>query len=232
VAEITDIPERPRSGRLTVVAENTLTRRRSAAGGHVVLSVGLEPAEGADALESSGAAAGQRRLVQRAPGQLAPVETATGGIFLAGCCQVPRTSRYRGAGLGGGRRGRALLAKGTGDAPRSPSSTRTSARLRSCLDVCPYSAIRFDEADGGGGQPRPCARLRQLRGYCPSSSAGVNIHGPAGDGRAGSDIDMSAYEPKIIVMVCNWCTYTAADLAGTSAWHIGECAAGALMCTG
>ena len=27
---------------------------------------------------------------------------------------------------------------------------------------------------------------------------------------------MSAYEPKIIVMVCNWCTYTAADLAGTS----------------
>ena len=27
---------------------------------------------------------------------------------------------------------------------------------------------------------------------------------------------MSAYEPKIIVMVCTWCTYTAADLAGTS----------------
>ena len=27
---------------------------------------------------------------------------------------------------------------------------------------------------------------------------------------------MNAYEPKIIVMVCNWCTYTAADLAGTS----------------
>jgi coenzyme F420-reducing hydrogenase delta subunit len=27
---------------------------------------------------------------------------------------------------------------------------------------------------------------------------------------------MDGYEPKIIVMVCNWCTYTAADLAGTS----------------
>ncbi|HUV51017.1 MAG TPA: hydrogenase iron-sulfur subunit [Anaerolineae bacterium] len=24
------------------------------------------------------------------------------------------------------------------------------------------------------------------------------------------------FEPKIIVLVCNWCTYTAADLAGTS----------------
>ncbi len=27
---------------------------------------------------------------------------------------------------------------------------------------------------------------------------------------------MTEYEPKIIAMVCNWCTYTAADLAGTS----------------
>ena len=27
---------------------------------------------------------------------------------------------------------------------------------------------------------------------------------------------MNTYDPKIIVMVCNWCTYTAADLAGTS----------------
>jgi len=27
---------------------------------------------------------------------------------------------------------------------------------------------------------------------------------------------MSEYEPKIIAFVCNWCTYAAADLAGTS----------------
>ena len=27
---------------------------------------------------------------------------------------------------------------------------------------------------------------------------------------------MENYEPKIISMVCNWCTYAAADLAGTS----------------
>ena len=27
---------------------------------------------------------------------------------------------------------------------------------------------------------------------------------------------MSDYEPRIIAFVCNWCTYTAADLAGTS----------------
>ncbi len=27
---------------------------------------------------------------------------------------------------------------------------------------------------------------------------------------------MEAFEPTIIAFVCNWCTYTAADLAGTS----------------
>lgn len=27
---------------------------------------------------------------------------------------------------------------------------------------------------------------------------------------------MSEYEPKILAFVCNWCTYTGADLAGTS----------------
>lgn len=27
---------------------------------------------------------------------------------------------------------------------------------------------------------------------------------------------MELFEPKIIAFVCNWCTYTAADLAGTS----------------
>jgi F420-non-reducing hydrogenase iron-sulfur subunit len=29
-------------------------------------------------------------------------------------------------------------------------------------------------------------------------------------------MDMEGYEPTIIAFVCNWCTYTAADLAGTS----------------
>ena len=27
---------------------------------------------------------------------------------------------------------------------------------------------------------------------------------------------MSDYEPKIVALLCNWCTYTGADLAGTS----------------
>lgn len=41
------------------------------------------------------------------------------------------------------------------------------------------------------------------------------------------------FEPKIIVMVCNWCTYTAADLAGTSRLgYPGNVRLLRLMCTG
>jgi len=28
--------------------------------------------------------------------------------------------------------------------------------------------------------------------------------------------DQAAYEPRIVAFLCNWCTYTGADLAGTS----------------
>jgi F420-non-reducing hydrogenase iron-sulfur subunit len=46
-------------------------------------------------------------------------------------------------------------------------------------------------------------------------------------------VAMSVYEPKIIVMVCNWCTYTAADLAGTSRLaYPANARLVRLMCTG
>ncbi len=44
---------------------------------------------------------------------------------------------------------------------------------------------------------------------------------------------MTQFSPKIIVFVCNWCTYTAADLAGTSRLpYPPEIRMIRLMCTG
>jgi len=44
---------------------------------------------------------------------------------------------------------------------------------------------------------------------------------------------MAEFSPKIIVFVCNWCTYTAADLAGTSRLpYPPEIRLVRLMCTG
>lgn len=44
---------------------------------------------------------------------------------------------------------------------------------------------------------------------------------------------MSDFNPKIVAMVCNWCTYTAADLAGTSRMsYPSQVRMIRLMCTG
>jgi F420-non-reducing hydrogenase iron-sulfur subunit len=41
--------------------------------------------------------------------------------------------------------------------------------------------------------------------------------GPAGaPAGAGRSPEGAAFEPKVVAFVCNWCTYTGADLAGTS----------------
>lgn len=44
---------------------------------------------------------------------------------------------------------------------------------------------------------------------------------------------METFEPKIVAMVCNWCTYTAADLAGISRLEYpAQVRIVRLMCTG
>lgn len=44
---------------------------------------------------------------------------------------------------------------------------------------------------------------------------------------------MSEHKPKIVALVCNWCTYTAADLAGTSRRdYPSDIRLVRLMCTG
>jgi len=44
---------------------------------------------------------------------------------------------------------------------------------------------------------------------------------------------MSDFEPKIVAFVCNWCTYTAADLAGTARLaYPAEIRLVRLMCSG
>jgi heterodisulfide reductase subunit A len=180
VAEVTDIPERPEdAGRLTVVAENTLTRRTLRLPvDMVVLSVGLEPAEEADSL---GKLLGLQRdkdgWFNELHVKLAPVKTATSGIFLAGCCQgpkdIPDTVAQASAAAG---EAVALLAKGTvrTRAEISVIDPDLCSGCRSCLEVCPYSAIRFDEGRAVAVVNEAlCQGCGSCAATCPSSSAGV-----------------------------------------------------------
>jgi len=98
-----------------------------------------------------------------------------------------------------------------------------------CEVTCPYGAPDLDQEEEREGKrfiinPALCkgcgtcvaeckyGAIDQLHFRTKQLFASIN--------RAGEMIDMSVpdkdWEPNILAVVCNWCTYTGADLAGTS----------------
>ncbi|MFZ5570911.1 MAG: FAD-dependent oxidoreductase [Thermodesulfobacteriota bacterium] len=180
VAEITDIADRPEdNGRLTVVAENTLTRRTSRIPvDMVVLSVGLTPADGAGEVgKMTGVSRDGDGWFTELHAKLAPVATPVNGIFLAGCCQGPKdipdtvAQAMAAAGEAG-----ALLSKGTVStrAEISHIDPDLCSGCRTCMTVCAYSAIRFDEAlNVAKVNEVLCQGCGSCAAACPGSAATV-----------------------------------------------------------
>ena len=180
VAEVTDIPDNPENaGRLTVVAENTLTRRTLRIPvDMVILSVGLEPADGSEDIgRIAGVSRDQDGWFNELHAKLAPVSTPMGGIFLAGCCQGPKDIPDTVAqSLGAAGEAIALLSKGTVKtrAEISYIDPDLCAGCQSCIQVCAYSAIRFDAARNVSKVNEAlCQGCGSCAAACPSSAAGV-----------------------------------------------------------
>ncbi|HUV51016.1 MAG TPA: CoB--CoM heterodisulfide reductase iron-sulfur subunit A family protein [Anaerolineae bacterium] len=180
VAEVTDIPDNQEDfGRLTVIAENTLTRQaKRLLVDMVILSVGLEPAEGSkDVARLVGISTDGDGWMTELHAKLAPVATPVGGIFLAGCCQgpkdIPDTVAQAMAAAG---EATSLLSKGT-------VSTKTEisyidpdlcAGCQTCLQVCAYSAIQFDAGRCVSVvNDALCQGCGSCSVACPSGAAGV-----------------------------------------------------------
>ncbi len=179
VAMVTDIVDQPGSGNLTVVAENTLTGRNLRLPvDMVILSVGLQPARGAEEVaRMTGISTDGDGWFTELHAKLAPVNTPTAGIFLAGCCQgpkdIPDTVAQAMAAAG---QATALLAKGTVETQAEISSIDpdTCSGCRSCLEVCPYNAIYFDEGRRVAVvNDALCQGCGSCAATCPSSAAAV-----------------------------------------------------------
>jgi heterodisulfide reductase subunit A len=180
VAEVTDIPETPADkGRLIVVAENTLTRRTLRIPvDMVILSVGLEPAEGSEEIgRITGVSRDQDGWFNELHAKLAPVSTPVRGIFLAGCCQGPKDIPDTVAqSLGAAGEAIALLSKGTvrTRAAISYIDPDLCAGCQSCIQICAYSAIHFDAAQSiSKVNEALCQGCGSCSAVCPSNAAGV-----------------------------------------------------------
>jgi heterodisulfide reductase subunit A2 len=151
VAEVTDIVDNPADrGRLTVVAEDTLARKiRRIPVDMVVLSVGLEPADGVeDVARMVGISQDADGWINELHPKLGPLATPSDGIFIAGCCQGPKdipdsVAQAQGAAA------LSLSLISRGKIEIEPTVAIVNERLctgcKTCVELCAYSAVSFSE---------------------------------------------------------------------------------------
>ncbi len=150
VADIYPDPSVPNNGRLIVQAEDTLIGKiLRIPVDMVVLSVGLEPRSDAQEVRRlfNITCSTEGFFLERHP-KLAPVNTFTDGIFLAGCCQgpkdIPDTVAQAGAAAA-----EALALIDTGYVELEPNTAyiveEDCSGCKSCIPLCPYTAISYLE---------------------------------------------------------------------------------------
>lgn len=177
VAEVTDWAFDPsEEGKLTLRVEDTLLGMvRRIPVDMVVLSVGLEPhADAQDVRRLFNITCSTEGFFLERHPKLAPVNTFTDGIFLAGCCQgpkdIPDTVAQAGAAAA-----EALALIDAGFVEQEPNCAYVieaeCSGCKTCVPLCPYSAITFREADKKAEvNPVLCKGCGTCVAACPSGS--------------------------------------------------------------
>ncbi len=118
----------------------------------VVLSTGIEPqADAAQVAQTFSISRGPDGFFLEKHPKLAPVETTTDGVYLAGACQGPKDIPDSVA-QGGAAASVALSLMDAGYVTLEPFTTYIDQSkccgCRTCETVCPYHAIEMVELDG------------------------------------------------------------------------------------
>jgi heterodisulfide reductase subunit A len=177
VGQVTDWAMTPEEeGKLIIRVEDTLAGFvRRIPVDMVVLAVGLEPRADSKQMQqmfhiscSSGGF-----FLERHP-KLAPVETATSGVYLAGCCQgpkdIPDTVAQAGAAAA-----EVLSLVDRGYIELEPNTARVieegCSGCKSCIPLCPYQAIGFvEEKQKAEINEVLCKGCGTCAAACPSGS--------------------------------------------------------------
>ncbi|MCL6635876.1 MAG: CoB--CoM heterodisulfide reductase iron-sulfur subunit A family protein, partial [Peptococcaceae bacterium] len=148
----------------------------------VVLATAIEPAPGLEELgRKLGITCGSEGFLKELHTKLYPVETSVKGIYIAGCAQGPKdipeaVSQARAASSA------AAVPLTLGRVVVEPLISEVNQRKCSgcgtCVQLCPYSAIRLGE-DGGRQKSRIdealCAGCGACAAACPSGA--ITLHG-------------------------------------------------------
>ncbi len=217
-----EIIEDIETGDLTLLGENTLL------GSHyrhvvdmVILSVGIQPRKDASKIQRLlNLTTDNQGFFMEAHPKLRPVDTTSGGVFLAGAAEGPKDIKDSVTqASAAASRANILMSKGEVRVPavtaRIDPEKCTACGL--CARVCPYHAI---EGSKEIGFYRVVEAACQGCGTCvPECGFGAVDQTHFTDEQIVSQIDLALEQDpnhKIIAFACNWCSYAGADFAGVS----------------
>ena len=176
--EITDVAINPgEKGKLIVVSEDTLLGRRLRIPvDMLILCTAMEPRKTtSETARIFGISQGGDGFFLEEHPKLGPTSTATDGVFLAGTCQGPKdipdaVSHASGAAS----QALALAARGKVEIPSTTSwiNPDICAGCQTCIKLCAYSAIEFDQRRGiAVVNEAVCKGCGSCSGFCPSGAA-------------------------------------------------------------
>ncbi|RKZ19392.1 hypothetical protein DRQ50_02150 [bacterium] len=141
----------------------------------VVLMVGMQArSDGADVARTVGISQDRHGWFIESHPKLAPVSTATEGVFIAGCCQSPKdipdsVAQARASAamvLGHIARGKVVV-----DARYAQVDADLCSGCRMCNELCPYTAIGYDPEEGRSDiQSALCKACGTCVAACPSGA--------------------------------------------------------------
>ena len=224
-AEVTDVAETPEEeGKLIVQCEDILIgRQRRIPVEMVVLATGFEPRADADEVARLFSISRSRDgfFLEKHP-KLDPVATMTDGVFIAGCCQgpkdIPDTVAQASAAAA---RALAMISKGRVETEAATAVVNEDfcSGCKTCIALCPYSAITFISQNGTGVaeiNEALCKGCGLCAADCPHECISI-VH--YSDEQIIAQVDAALSEnpeQKIIAYVCHWCALGGVDMAGVS----------------
>jgi len=217
-----DIVEDRKTHNLWLIGENTLQKELYKVNvGMVILSVGIEPQKDSEVIQRlftlSKTSDG---FFMEAHPKLRPVDTPTGGVFLAGCAEGPKDIKdsVTQASAAAARAG-ILMSQGkvTVEAITPLVIAEKCQVCGLCTRVCPYNAIiSSKELKKTEVIEAACAGCGTCGAECPYEALTMRhftdeqIHA-----QIDAATEMNANK-KIVAFCCNWCSYAGADFAGVS----------------
>ncbi|MFW9909627.1 MAG: hydrogenase iron-sulfur subunit, partial [Candidatus Thorarchaeota archaeon] len=192
---------------------------------HAILATAMVPRENKQISELFKIPLNLSGFFMEAHPKLRPVDFQTDGVYVAGAATAPK-SIMESIAQGQAAASRALVPLIRGirkaEAIVSVVDPEICVGCGTCEINCAYNAIEVVPGDGGHdyavSNPVLCQGCGKCAAGCPSGAITMKHFT---DDQILSQVraaltDMPASQPRILTVMCNWCTYAGADSAGVS----------------